>query len=177
MRSSDNGFFWFWAMELEVNLFMFIRSVAQYKGNFSLFIRTLQNLLSYVFSLDHTHYSWWLLIFIQDLQQLGKNDAIFFEFRKGHFTVNKTNRSFSSIGLDHAYKQNNKVIKGDGGAVSLFDNEDALIEWATCSPIIATILRDLFDGFFLYYLFMKIFLRFVHKTAFASKFQLNHKIK
>ena len=52
MRSSDNGFFWFWAMELEVNLFMFIRSVAHYKGNFSLFIRTLQNLLPYVFALD-----------------------------------------------------------------------------------------------------------------------------
>ena len=72
-------------------------------------------------------------------------DAVFSEFRKGHFTVNKTNRSSSSIRLDHAHKQNNKIIKGDGGAVGLFDNEDALMEWATCSPIIAAMLRDLFD--------------------------------
>ena len=27
MRSLDNAFFWFWGMEMDVNLFMFIRSV------------------------------------------------------------------------------------------------------------------------------------------------------
>ena len=143
MRSSENAFFWFHAVELEVNMFTFICSVRE--GNFNLFIRTLQNLLPYVFALDQTHYSRWLLIFIQDLQQLEEKDAVFSEFRKGHFTVNKTNCAFSSIEPDHAHKQNNKIIKRDGGAVGLFDNEDALMEWATCGPIKAAMLRDLFD--------------------------------
>ena len=41
------------------------------------------------------------------------------EFSQGHFTVNKTTRSLSPIGLDPAREKNNAAIKGDSGAVGI----------------------------------------------------------
>ena len=42
-------------------------------------------------------------------------------FRKiGIFVVRKTEKPFSSIGIDHAHEQNNKCVKGDGGLTILF---------------------------------------------------------
>ena len=41
-------------------------------------------------------------------------------FEQGMFVVCKTNNLFSSIGIDHAHEQNNKLeLKGDGGMHSL----------------------------------------------------------
>ena len=31
---------------------------------------------------------------------------------------------FSSIGIDHAHEQNNKLAKDDGGAIGLTENDD-----------------------------------------------------
>ena len=42
---------------------------------------------------------------------------------KGYFTVKKSKRKVSNIGIDQAHEQNNKLIKIDGGAIGLFDNE------------------------------------------------------
>ena len=41
------------------------------------------------------------------------------EFKKGNFVVKKTQHAFSEISLDHAHEQNNKLVKGDGGAIGL----------------------------------------------------------
>ena len=57
----------------------------------------------------------------------------------------KSNPAFYSIGEDHAHEQNNKVIKGDGGAIGIFDHEEALLEWAVCGPEIADKFQDLPD--------------------------------
>ena len=46
---------------------------------------------------------------------------------KGHFTIKKTERIFSAIGIDQAHKQNNKSMKIDGGAIGILDNEQALL--------------------------------------------------
>ena len=34
--------------------------------------------------------------------------------------MHKTKRPFSSIAIDQAHEQNNKVVKGDGGAAGFF---------------------------------------------------------
>ena len=39
-------------------------------------------------------------------------------------------RVFSNMGANQAHEQNNKVIKADGGAIGIFDDESALLEWA-----------------------------------------------
>ena len=48
------------------------------------------------------------------------------KFNEGLFTVQKTQRVFSAIQIYQTYEQNNAFIKGDGGAVGLGDNPNAL---------------------------------------------------
>ena len=39
--------------------------------------------------------------------------------------------------IDQAYKQNNREVKVDSGAISIMDNESALLEWALPGPYVA----------------------------------------
>ena len=48
------------------------------------------------------------------------------EFQNGHFAVHKTERMFLAIAIDQAHEQNNKVIKGDSGAVGLTEDPSAV---------------------------------------------------
>ena len=66
---------------------------------------------------------------------------IFEEFTRGNFTVKKSNRTFSSIGIDQAHEQNNKVVKVDGGAIDILDDVRALLGWAIAGPVISEIVR------------------------------------
>ena len=45
---------------------------------------------------------------------------------RGTFEVHKTERKFSGLPIDHGHEQNNAVIKGDGGAIGLTEDESAL---------------------------------------------------
>ena len=56
------------------------------------------------------------------------------EFRKGKFVLSKTNRLFSTIALDHAHEQNNKVMKDQGGIIGITQDPDALLRWSVTGP-------------------------------------------
>ena len=51
------------------------------------------------------------------------------------------------MGLDRIHEQNNKVIKGAGGASDLLNKEDdsALLWWEVCSPELARVLLEFED--------------------------------
>jgi len=71
------------------------------------------------------------------------------KFSEGHFTVQKTQKVFSSIPIDQAHEQNNACIKGDGGAVGLtdkFDNPSALRCWMVAGPEVARVIEEFQDG-------------------------------
>ena len=57
-------------------------------------------------------------------------------------------RPFSRKALDQVHEQNNKIIKGVGGATSLLDTQDksAPIRWETCGPEVARILSEFEDS-------------------------------
>lgn len=55
-------------------------------------------------------------------------------FVDGKFTVQKTKHAFSCIAIDHAYEQNNAIIKGEGGAVGLTHNPSAFHRWMVSGP-------------------------------------------
>ena len=57
---------------------------------------------------------------------LAMHPDIFTEFSRGHFVVRKTEKTFSSMVIDQAHEQNNAVIKGDGGAIGLTEDQTAL---------------------------------------------------
>ena len=44
--------------------------------------------------------------------------------------------------IDQAHKQNNKLVKIDGGAIGILDNEDALLKWAVAGPFISDMLQQ-----------------------------------
>lgn len=71
-----------------------------------------------------------------------KHPAVYQEFLRGNFTVNKTGRTFSNIAIDQAHEQNNACIKGDGGAVGLTQNLAALQRWMVSGPEMARLIEE-----------------------------------
>ena len=131
-------------MSLQTTLFMFVRSLRE--ANFEMFLACLKAIIPWMFALDHTHYAWWLPIYIQDLERLPLDDpALYQHFTDGHFTVKKTERNFSNIATDQAHKQNNKLVKISGGAVGILDSPAALLKWSIAGPEIKHMLESL-DG-------------------------------
>jgi len=60
--------------------------------------------------------------------------AIAAEFKNSNFVVNKTNRAFSSLPIDQAHEQNNKIVKGKGGAIGLTESSTQLLRWMVSGP-------------------------------------------
>ena len=138
---SVNARYWFTVLELETLLFMFIRSLRS--ADFDLFRRCLKEIIPWMFALDHVHYSRWLSVFLHDLERLeDTNENIFQNFMEGRFVVNKSGKPFSCIAEDQAHEQNNKRIKGDGGAVGILDSEEALLKRAISGPVLANLLEQ-----------------------------------
>ena len=69
--------------------------------------------------------------------------AIVAEFKNGNFVVNKTNRAFSSLPIDQAHEQNNKIVKGDGGAIGLTESSTQLLRWMASGPEMSRIINDI----------------------------------
>ena len=59
---------------------------------------------------------------------------IYSEFQKSNFPISNSNTHFSNISIDHAHEQLNALIKGDGGAVGLTENDAALNRWTIAGP-------------------------------------------
>ena len=74
-----------------------------------------------------------MLVFIQDFSTLERDhNETYKAFKKGFFTVRKTNCVFSNMGINQAHEQNNKILKTDGGVFVILDNPTALLKWAIC---------------------------------------------
>ena len=135
---SPTFFYWDLIIRLQTLAFMFVRSIRQ--RNLNLYISTLEKLTPLSFSLDSMNYSRWVPIHIRDLKSLPEN--IKEQFNEGNFTVTKTRRKFSSIAIDHSHEQSNKIIKGSGGAVGLFQSHQQHVQWLLTRPQIAQLLLE-----------------------------------
>jgi hypothetical protein len=132
-------------MELEALLLQLVESLR--KSDFTMFIHTSEQISPWMFAMDHTNYARWLPIFIEDLKRLSvRHPSVYQEFMQGNFTVTKTNRAFSSMGVDQGHKQNNKIIKVDGGAIGILDNETTLMKWMIGGPEIARLVNEFMGG-------------------------------
>ena len=130
--------FQFWAivMELELCILTYVRSLRE--ANFAMYVDALTELVPWFFALDHTNYARWIPVHLRDMVALPKTHPdVYREFNAGHFTVQKTERIFSSIPIDQAHEQNNALVKGDGGAVGLTENPSALRRWMVAGPEVA----------------------------------------
>ena len=78
---------------------MFIKSVCI--GDFDTFLECLKAILPcFFFALDHTQYSRWMPVFIQDFSALKRDHNETYKAFKKAFTVRKTNCVFSNMGID-----------------------------------------------------------------------------
>ena len=46
------------------------------------------------------------------------------------------------MGVDQADEQNNELVKVDGGAIGILENETALPKWAVAGPIVSDLLNQ-----------------------------------
>ena len=60
--------------------------------------------------------------------------------------MHKTKRPFSAIAIDQAHEQNNKVVKGDGGAVGFLQNPKALLRWMVAGSKLARVIGEFEDN-------------------------------
>ncbi|KAJ8395934.1 hypothetical protein AAFF_G00026420 [Aldrovandia affinis] len=137
-RGEDIPQFHYWAtvLELELLVLVYVRSLRQ--GSLMMYLDALTELVPWFHALDHTHYARWIPVHLKDMAELTtKHPDVARKFREDHFTVQKTQRVFSSIPIDQAHEQNNACIKGDGGAVGLTDNPSALRRWMVAGPEVA----------------------------------------
>ena len=144
-KSVSNGmcFYWSLVLNLQVEILVFVRSIRE--GNFILYVQSLRNLLKCFFAMDHFNYARWLTVHVFDLMSLQRRyPEVYHQMLNGFFSFAKTNNPFSRIALDQVHEQNNKVIKGQGGASSVLNlqNDSALIRWETCGPEVAQIVSQ-----------------------------------
>ena len=62
--------YWLKTLSLELLMLRYIRSLRE--GNFQLYVESLTQIMPWMFSLDHTHYSRWLSVHIRDMITLAK---------------------------------------------------------------------------------------------------------
>ena len=133
--------YWSLTLHLQLTIVKIVRSLRE--GNFQLCKDACQSLEPRFFALDRTHYARWLPVHIRDMECLETEiPAVAAEFKKGNFVVNKTNRTFSSLPIDQAHEQNNKIVKGDGGAIGLTVSSTQLLRWMVSGPEISRIIKD-----------------------------------
>ena len=70
------------------------------------------------------------------------NTSVAVEFENGKFVIHKSHSKCSCIAIDHAHEQNNKLVKGDGGAIGLTENTKQLQRWMISGPEMARSINE-----------------------------------
>jgi hypothetical protein len=116
--------FMFWELIIKYQMLILIFVRAHRERDFSLYVDVLEKLVPLFFALDHVNYSRWVPIHIRDMKSLP--ESIKHEFQEqGHWVLSRTSSKFSFIPLDQVHEQENKLVKGSGGAVGLTENPTA----------------------------------------------------
>ena len=121
-KSKENASFLYWkcVIDLQIKVLLYVRSIRE--GNFKLHVEVLYKLLSWYFIYDHYNYARWLTIHWFDLYKVETKFPDVYSFlSNGNFSFQNSNREFSRMGLDQIHEQNNKIIKGSGGASDLLN--------------------------------------------------------
>ena len=106
-----------------------------------LYVATLKNLVPCPFAMDHAHYTRWLAVHIMEMLP-SRVPGVYTEFKEGKYVVRKTSSKFSTLGTDQTHEQNNALVKEEGVATGLFDNETALVRWMVAGPKVAQVVHE-----------------------------------
>ena len=100
------------------------------------------------FAMNRSNYACWLPVHLCDLRSLDQMfPHVALEFKKGLFPVQKTlELFFLSIAIDQVHEQNNAMVKGEGGAVGLTENQNAHRRWMLSGPEMARLVNEFEAG-------------------------------
>ncbi len=133
--------FWFMTLDLELTILVLVRAFRQ--GKLQMLNAVLTDLSRWFDALDHSHYARWLPVQIRDFNNMPA--SLKEEFESGKFVIHKTTNPFSGIAVDQAHEQHNKLVKGQGGAIGLTENQGALLKWTVAGPEIARVIQEFED--------------------------------
>ncbi|KAE8746646.1 hypothetical protein FOCC_FOCC006630 [Frankliniella occidentalis] len=142
-RSAASDLFYFYIVVLSLEVLLFRYLFAVRRGQFIDYTAALKQMVVWFFALDRHNYARWISVHLKDLQELPRTAPdVFFEFGRGNMFFAKTKRKMSRMGPDQVHEQNNAVIKGDGGAVGLTEDPDALRRWMLAGPEVQRLIAD-----------------------------------
>lgn len=99
------------------------------------YVESLAQIVPWFFALDHVHYARWLSGHMPDMSTLSQTcPDVYEKFMRDAFTSNTRGNSFSSIGRDQSHEHLNARVNGDGCAMGLMENPDALRRWMVAGP-------------------------------------------
>ena len=145
LKKSSTFMFWDQIMKYEALILIFVR--AHREKNFTLYVKVLEELTPLFFALDHVNYSRWMPVHIRDMKSLPATVKKEFD-EHSHWVLSKTSNTFSSMPFDQAHEQENKIVKGAGGAIGLLENPAALRRWMFSGPEMARMLKEVEDEYF-----------------------------
>ena len=129
-EESEMCHYWYIIIDLMLNFLIFVRSIR--KGNFSLYVSFLKQVVKWYYACDHYRYVCWVTVHLYDhLYVITLPVQMFFRWL---FGFSKVKQKLSLMGIDQNHEQKNAVIKGMGGAISLLnkDDESGLARWELC---------------------------------------------
>lgn len=133
--------YWYLILSMELVILIFIRSLRE--ANFSLYCQALCQLIPYMFANNNVNYARWLPIHLRDMMGLEKaHPQLAAIFKAGGFVIHKTTRNFSAMAVDQAHEQANAVIKGDGGAIGITEDQSALRRWMVAGPAVSQLVAQ-----------------------------------
>ena len=122
-RTGESPQFQFWKLVLimELTIVSLVRSFRE--ADFSLYRKSLCELIPFFFANNKVNYARWLPIHLRDLMlHKEAHPQLAAEFHSGKSVVHKSNREFSAFAIDQAHEQANVVIKGDVGAIGVTED-------------------------------------------------------
>ena len=129
--------FQFWSKTLNLELLIVVCVQSVREGNFKLYVKSLNQLVPW-FSHSTTQTTLVGCLSICVIWPAWKKASVHSEFEGGWFVIRRTQRHFSALAIDHAHEQNNKCVKGDGGAIGLTENASQLLRWMVAEPQVAS---------------------------------------
>ena len=129
-------------MRMVERLLLFIH--ASRERDWILHLAAAEDLIKDLVSMDRIHYRRLMPVYIANMRRLEEEDpAIWEALANGQFSVSKSSVPFTSIGVDYAGEQVNRVLKVDGGLTGISSNQNARTRLLLIAPIISHLTEEM----------------------------------
>ncbi|KAE8739304.1 hypothetical protein FOCC_FOCC015194 [Frankliniella occidentalis] len=138
---SPTFYFWWTVLKLELLLLSFVGSLRS--STYDRYLSSIKQMLPHFFSWDKINYARWLTVHLTDLLELPHTAPdVHSAFTKGFFSLAKTREPFTRMSPDQVHEQNNKLVKGQGGAIGLTEDRQSLMRWMLAGPEVQKLVNE-----------------------------------